>query len=66
MPAGVEAPPNWLVYIGVGDAAATVAAAEAQGAEVHVAATQIPTVGSFAVLSDPQGATFAIIEPESP
>jgi predicted enzyme related to lactoylglutathione lyase len=66
MPAGVEAPPNWLVYIGVADAAATVAAAESHGAEVHVPATQTPTVGSFAVLADPQGATFAIIEPESP
>ena len=42
---------------------ATCAQAQALGAKVHKPATDIPNVGRFAVLADPQGATFAVFTP---
>jgi predicted enzyme related to lactoylglutathione lyase len=63
MPADAEAPPNWLVYVAVADAEAAVAKVEAAGGVVYVRATPIPGVGTFAVLADPQGAAFGILQP---
>ena len=57
------APPSWLVYIGTPDVDATATAAERLGGRVLKASADIPTVGRFAVLSDPQGATFAVFTP---
>ena len=59
------APPSWLVYIGTPDVDATAAAAERLGGRVIKAPADIPNVGRFAVLSDPQGATFAVFTPGS-
>lgn len=63
--AAMGAPPNWLPYIGTPDVAATVAAARRLGARVMKDTTEIPTVGHFAVVADPQGATFAAFTPSS-
>ena len=60
------APPNWLLYVAVADADATVAQARSLGAKVEVGPREIPGVGRFAVLSDPQGAVFAILQPADP
>lgn len=57
-------PPHWLVYIGTPDVDATVTAAEKLGGKVIKPAADIPNVGRFAVLSDPQGATFAVFTPQ--
>lgn len=57
------APPHWLLYVGTPNVDATCAQAQALGAKVHKAATDIPNVGRFAVLADPQGATFAVFTP---
>jgi predicted enzyme related to lactoylglutathione lyase len=57
------APPSWLVYIGTPDVDATAAAAERLGGKVLKAPADIPNVGRFAVLADPQGAAFAIFTP---
>jgi uncharacterized protein len=57
------APPHWLLYVGTPNVDATCAQAQALGAKVHKAATDIPNVGRFAVLTDPQGATFAVFTP---
>ena len=57
------APPHWLLYLGTPNVDATCAQALALGAKVHKAATDIPNVGRFAVLADPQGATFAVFTP---
>ena len=57
------APPSWLVYIGTPDVDATAAAAERLGGRVLKAPADIPNVGRFAVLADPQGAAFAIFKP---
>jgi hypothetical protein len=57
------APPSWLVYIGTPDVDGTAAAAERLGGKVLKAPADIPNVGRFAVLADPQGAAFAVFTP---
>ena len=64
-----SAPPHWIIYIGAPDVDATVEAAGKLGGKVLKPASDIPNVGRFAVLSDPQGAAFAVFTPgpgESP
>jgi predicted enzyme related to lactoylglutathione lyase len=63
LPPEAEAPPHWLAYISSPDTDATVAEANGLGATTVVAPNDIPTVGRFAVMSDPQGAVFAIFTP---
>jgi predicted enzyme related to lactoylglutathione lyase len=55
-----EVPSNWLVYFTVSDCDAAVKQAEASGGSVSMPPMDIP-IGRFAVLQDPQGATFAVI-----
>lgn len=57
-PPGV--PPNWLTYIGVEDCAASCALAVELGGAVQMGPMTI-AAGTFAVLSDPFGAVFAVI-----
>jgi uncharacterized protein len=57
------APSHWLAYIGTPDVDQTVAAASKLGARIYVAPQDIPTVGRFAVVADPQGATVAFFTP---
>jgi predicted enzyme related to lactoylglutathione lyase len=63
MPPGASGgqPPAWGVYITVADTDATVAQAVRLGASVLMPAQDIPSVGRFAWLKDPQGAAFAVI-----
>jgi uncharacterized protein len=55
-------PPNWMIYFSVEDADAAVQKATELGAQVMRPAEDIPGVGRFAILLDPQGAAFAIIK----
>jgi len=57
------APSHWLGYVAVPDTDASVAEAKSLGGSVHVEPMEIPTVGRFAVLADPQGAVFAVFTP---
>jgi predicted enzyme related to lactoylglutathione lyase len=52
--------PHWLAYVSTPDTDATVARAKALGAQVMVEPADIPTVGRYAVLTDPQGVVFAV------
>ena len=61
---GTGTPPSWLVYLGTADVDATVEAAQRLGARVLKAPTDIASTGRFAVLADPQGATFAVFTPD--
>lgn len=63
--AAAGAPPHWLPYIATTDVDATTARAVELGGAVIVPPTDIPTAGRYAVLSDPQGAVFAVFTPES-
>ncbi len=59
-----EGTPNfWLAYFAVEDTDATVARAEELGGAVAAPAFDVPGVGRMAVLTDPQGAVFAVIQP---
>jgi predicted enzyme related to lactoylglutathione lyase len=55
--------PHWLAYVTVPDVDATVARAVELGAKVMVPARDIPTVGRFAVIHDPQGAEISPFTP---
>jgi predicted enzyme related to lactoylglutathione lyase len=56
-----EVPPNWLTYFAVADCDSAVAAAEGGGGSVVTPAIDM-SVGRFAVLADPAGAVFAVIQ----
>lgn len=59
-------PPNWLPYFMVADCDAIAEKATGSGGKVFVPPTDIPNVGRFSVIQDPQGATFAIIKLTGP
>jgi uncharacterized protein len=56
-------PPHWLIYVGATSVDASCAQAQGLGAKVLKTPADIPNVGRFAVLTDPQGATFALFTP---
>jgi predicted enzyme related to lactoylglutathione lyase len=49
------------VYFAVADCDATAASVERLGGSVTVPPTDVPGIGRFAMLRDPQGAVFAVI-----
>ncbi len=53
--------PLWLGYIGVTDVDATVERIRATGGGVHVPPSDIPGIGRFAMVNDPQGAVFYVM-----
>lgn len=57
-------PPFWMIYFAVEDADEAVAAIGAAGGTVHKPVAEIPGTGRFAVVGDPQGAGFGILEPD--
>jgi predicted enzyme related to lactoylglutathione lyase len=60
-PAGT--PPNWMIYLAVDACDATAALAEDLGGTLWKPPADIPGTGRFAVLADPQGAVFGILQP---
>jgi uncharacterized protein len=63
-PEGLEMPPSWTVYYNVADCDATAAKVTELGGQVYFGPHFMETVGKFATCADPQGAVFAIIEPD--
>lgn len=59
----VDALPHWLAYVMVPDTKETAAQAVELGGSVIVPATDIPNVGEFAMLHDPQGGAIATFTP---
>jgi uncharacterized protein len=57
-------PATWTPYVGVDDTDAMCKKATGLGAGVIVEPMDVPTVGRFAILKDPQGAVFGIIKGE--
>ncbi|GAB7079037.1 VOC family protein [Megalodesulfovibrio paquesii] len=55
------APPNWGCYITVDDVDVVADKAQALGAQIVIAPRNIPEVGRFAVIRDPQGAVISFI-----
>lgn len=54
---------SWLGYIGVPDVRLFSKRVQEAGGIVHRAAEEIPGVGTFAAVADPQGAVFILFEP---
>jgi uncharacterized protein len=59
-------PPSWIGYVGVDDVDASAEKAKRLGGSVHVPARDIPTIGRFAVIADPQGAAIALFKGTNP
>jgi predicted enzyme related to lactoylglutathione lyase len=59
-------PPNWLVYFAVDDCDAKTKKATELGGSVMKPPDDIPGIGRFSILTDPQGAAFALIKLENP
>jgi predicted enzyme related to lactoylglutathione lyase len=72
--APAHVPPHWVPYIAVDSVDASAARAKELGGRVLMEPTDIPEVGRFAAIADPQGAAFALFtsakaypaEPERP
>jgi predicted enzyme related to lactoylglutathione lyase len=60
-PEAGKMPPMWGGYVTVDDVAASAKQAEALGGKVLMEPRDIPEVGRFCVISDPQGATLSLI-----
>jgi hypothetical protein len=62
MPSGAPAmPPMWTPYVTVADADATAVRCAALGGKVLAGPMDIPKVGRFATIQDPQGAVINVI-----
>ncbi len=61
MPKEAPAPPHWLSYFAVANVDESAAKAASLGGLTYVPPTDIPGMGRFAVLADPQGAAFALV-----
>jgi predicted enzyme related to lactoylglutathione lyase len=59
-------PPTWGVYITVADVDATAEKAKALGGKVLMPPMDLESVGRFALIQDPQGATFYAIAYQTP
>ncbi len=63
--AKMGAPPHWMGDVQVDDVDATVALVKKLGGKIHHEPSEIPTVGRFAVIGDPQGAAIAVFKPKN-
>ncbi len=55
-------PPNWSIYLGVADIEEACAYAANNQGRVEMPPMSVPEVGTFALLRDPQGAYFYVLE----
>lgn len=60
-----DMPPHWLIYFEVADCDASAAEAGRLGARLLMPPTTFEHVGRVTVVADPQGAPFAMFQPES-
>ncbi len=59
-----KVPPSWVTHWQVADCAKTVAKVKRLGGRVLMGTTAVPGVCRFAILKDPKGAVFGILEPK--
>lgn len=60
-PEAGKMPPSWGAYVTVDDVEASARQAEALGGRVVLAPRDIPDIGRFCVICDPQGAAISLI-----
>lgn len=66
LPAGAPMKPGWLGYIGVDDVDASAAKVVELGGSLTIPPQDIPGVGRFALVADPQGLPFYVMRGDSP
>ena len=54
--------PGWIGYIGVDDVDAYADRVVKAGGQIHVPPTDIPNIGRFAMVADPQGTAFSLFK----
>jgi len=59
-----DIPPHWMIYFLVANVETAADKANGLGAEYVVRAQDIPQTGRMAILKDPQGAVFALLQPQ--
>jgi uncharacterized protein len=59
-----QTPPHWMLYFLVSDCDASGAKAQGLGAQTLLPPMTVEHVGRMAILTDPQGAVFALFQPE--
>ncbi len=59
-PQAAGSPPGWVGYVEVADVDASAAQAKTLGGTIHMPGQDIPNVGRFAVIADPQGAVLCL------
>jgi uncharacterized protein len=62
MPDGAPMPSCWMGYVAVDDIHAGIEAVKETGGTVHMGPQEVPGVGQFAFVSDPQGAMLYIMQ----
>jgi predicted enzyme related to lactoylglutathione lyase len=60
------APPHWTSHVEVANVDATVAEVKKRGGHIYVEPQDVPKVGRFAVIGDPQGASISIMSSAEP
>jgi predicted enzyme related to lactoylglutathione lyase len=66
IPAGMEFPPFWSMYVGVPSLEEGMAEVERLGGAALSPVIDVPEVGRMRAVKDPQGAMFSIYEPAAP
>jgi predicted enzyme related to lactoylglutathione lyase len=64
--AKMGAPPHWMAHVQVENVDTTASQAKKLGGTIHKEPEDIPTVGRFAVIGDPQGAFISVFKPDAP
>lgn len=65
LPQGAPMRPGWLGYVGVADVDAMAGKVSELGGAIHIPPTDIPNVGRFAMVADPQGVLFYVMRGDS-
>ncbi len=63
--AKMGAPPHWMGHVQVDDVDGRVALTRKLGGKVYKEPDDVPSVGRFAVIADPQGASLSIFKPSA-
>lgn len=56
-------PPHWMAHVRVANVDETAAKAKSLGGKVYVEPQDVPKVGRFSVIADPQGASISVFSP---
>jgi predicted enzyme related to lactoylglutathione lyase len=59
-------PPHWLPYVSVYDVDACTRQVVSLGGQIRMGPREVPNVGAWSVVADPQGAVLGIYEPANP